>query len=54
MDGEAGRAQYNDDGTFTPIMEENEGGSSDVIIDETVNGDYTYTDKGDYSYNVVG
>lgn len=54
MDGEAGRAQYNDDGTFTPIMEENEGGSGDVIIDETVNGDYTYTENGDYSYNVVG
>lgn len=54
MDGDVVPAQYNGDGTFTPIMEENEGGSSDVIIDETVNGDYTYTDKGDYSYNVVG
>lgn len=40
--------------TFAPVWEEDEGGSSDVIIDETVNGDYTYTDKGDYSYNVVG
>ncbi|MBQ8229666.1 MAG: hypothetical protein IJZ32_03105 [Clostridia bacterium] len=40
--------------TFAPVWEEDEGGSSDVIIDETVNGDYTYTENGDYSYNVVG
>ena len=32
IDGEAGRAQYNGDGTFTPIMGEVGGGSGDVEI----------------------
>lgn len=56
MDGDAGRAQYNGDGTFTPIMGEDEGGSGDVAVDgnetTTVSGAWK-CESNDYGITAV-